>query len=112
MSWNDERVELLKKLWTEGLSASQIAAELAASPATPSSARSTASASRPGKEPERGRAAAPQDESATAAPRGGAPRVHAAGPRQRGAEAGAAAEPFQIVETQPEAEVVVPMSRA
>jgi GcrA cell cycle regulator len=28
MSWNDERVELLKKLWTDGLSASQIAAEL------------------------------------------------------------------------------------
>ncbi len=28
MSWNDERVELLRKLWTEGLSASQIAAEL------------------------------------------------------------------------------------
>ncbi len=28
MSWNDERVELLKKLWTDGLSASQIAGEL------------------------------------------------------------------------------------
>ncbi len=28
MSWNDERVELLKKLWTDGLSASQIAARL------------------------------------------------------------------------------------
>lgn len=28
MSWNDERVELLKKLWQDGLSASQIAAEL------------------------------------------------------------------------------------
>lgn len=28
MSWNDERVELLKKLWSEGLSASRIAAEL------------------------------------------------------------------------------------
>jgi GcrA cell cycle regulator len=28
MGWNDERVELLKKLWAEGLSASQIAAEL------------------------------------------------------------------------------------
>src|SRR2546423_14227141 len=26
--WTDERVELLKKLWAEGLSASQIAAEL------------------------------------------------------------------------------------
>jgi GcrA cell cycle regulator len=28
MSWTDERVEALKKLWTEGHSASQIAAEL------------------------------------------------------------------------------------
>ena len=28
MSWTDERVELLKKLWTDGLSASQIAGEL------------------------------------------------------------------------------------
>jgi len=28
MSWNDERVETLKKLWAEGFSASQIAAEL------------------------------------------------------------------------------------
>ena len=28
MAWTDERVELLKKLWSEGLSASQIAAEL------------------------------------------------------------------------------------
>src|SRR5262249_771045 len=27
-SWTDERVELLKKLWSDGLSASQIAAEL------------------------------------------------------------------------------------
>lgn len=28
MTWTDERVELLKKLWADGLSASQIAAEL------------------------------------------------------------------------------------
>ncbi|PLX37535.1 MAG: GcrA cell cycle regulator [Hyphomicrobiales bacterium] len=28
MSWSDERVELLKKLWADGLSASQIAGEL------------------------------------------------------------------------------------
>lgn len=28
MSWTSERVDLLKKLWTDGLSASQIAAEL------------------------------------------------------------------------------------
>jgi GcrA cell cycle regulator len=29
MSWTDERIELLRKLWLEGLSASQIARELA-----------------------------------------------------------------------------------
>lgn len=28
MSWTDERVELLRKLWNEGLSASQVAAEI------------------------------------------------------------------------------------
>ena len=28
MGWTDERVETLKKLWTEGLSASQIAKQL------------------------------------------------------------------------------------
>jgi len=28
MSWTDERVELLKKMWAEGQSASQIAKEL------------------------------------------------------------------------------------
>jgi GcrA cell cycle regulator len=28
MNWTDERVEMLKKLWSDGLSASQIAAEL------------------------------------------------------------------------------------
>ncbi|HEY8580387.1 MAG TPA: GcrA family cell cycle regulator, partial [Beijerinckiaceae bacterium] len=28
MSWTDERVELLRKLWMDGLSASQIASEL------------------------------------------------------------------------------------
>jgi len=28
MSWTDERVEVLKKLWSDGLSASQIAKQL------------------------------------------------------------------------------------
>lgn len=32
MSWTDERVELLKKLWADGLSASQIAGELGGFP--------------------------------------------------------------------------------
>jgi GcrA cell cycle regulator len=39
--WTDERVDLLKKLWADGLSCSQIARS-AASPATRSSARSIA----------------------------------------------------------------------
>ena len=34
MSWTDERVETLKKLWGDGLSASQIAAELGISVVT------------------------------------------------------------------------------
>ena len=34
-TWTDERVELLKKLWADGLSASQIAANWAVSHATP-----------------------------------------------------------------------------
>jgi len=32
MAWTDERVELLKKLWGEGLSASQIAGRLGTIP--------------------------------------------------------------------------------
>ena len=28
MNWTDERVELLRKLWSEGLSASQIATQI------------------------------------------------------------------------------------
>ena len=28
VTWTDERIELLKKLWSEGLSASQIATEI------------------------------------------------------------------------------------
>ena len=34
MSWTDERVDHLKKLWSDGLSASQIAAELGVSEIT------------------------------------------------------------------------------
>ena len=34
MNWTDDRVELLKKLWSDGLSASQIAAELGLSEMT------------------------------------------------------------------------------
>ncbi|WP_127090963.1 GcrA family cell cycle regulator [Aquabacter cavernae] len=73
MSWNDERVELLKRLWGEGLSASQIAGELggitrnavigkvhrlglsgrvkSATPARPRKTRPEASAPRPNPRP-------------------------------------------------------------
>ncbi|TCT08255.1 GcrA family cell cycle regulator [Aquabacter spiritensis] len=73
MSWNDERVELLKRLWGEGLSASQIATELggitrnavigkvhrlglsgrvkAAGPARPRKAQTEAPAPRPASRP-------------------------------------------------------------
>lgn len=73
MSWNDERVELLKRLWSEGLSASQIASELGGitrnavigkvhrlglsgrikgtAPARPRKARSEAPAPRPASRP-------------------------------------------------------------
>ena len=33
MSWTDERVETLKRMWAEGLSASQIAKDLGLTPA-------------------------------------------------------------------------------
>jgi len=39
LTWTDDRVEQLKKLWEGGLSASQIAAELGVSPKTVSTFR-------------------------------------------------------------------------
>ena len=113
MSWTDERVELLRKLWTEGLSASQIAAELAngisrnavigkvhrlglsgrakapaAAPARPRLARPVASAPRPA--PER-----------------------VANPISRGANALAfepMALPAEALDPRPVEEVVIPIS--
>jgi GcrA cell cycle regulator len=35
MGWTDDRVEMLKKLWADGLSASQIASRLGGSRAMP-----------------------------------------------------------------------------
>jgi GcrA cell cycle regulator len=113
MSWNDERVELLKKLWTDGLSASQIAAELGsvtrnavigkvhrlglsgrAKTATPAQQR-------------------PRKQTAPAAARPAAARSVSA-PQVRGNVA-LAAQPMMeaYIETMPEVreDVVVPMSR-
>lgn len=112
MSWNDERVELLKKLWTEGLSASQIASELGG-------VTRNAVIGKVHRLGLSGRAKTP----GAAAPR---PRKTAPVPAQRPVARPASlpqvrgnvalkpmvmAEPFQMTEVQPETEVVVPMSR-
>ncbi|MGL4635115.1 MAG: GcrA family cell cycle regulator [Beijerinckiaceae bacterium] len=108
MSWNDERVELLKKLWSDGLSASQIAAELGG-------VTRNAVIGKVHRLGLSGRAKAPSVS---------APRVRKAVPRpaprpvsmpqMRGNTALAAmpvAETYIVAEMRPMAEVVVPMSR-
>jgi GcrA cell cycle regulator len=112
MSWNDERVEHLKKLWTEGLSASQIAAELGG-------VTRNAVIGKVHRLGLSGRAKSPGV--AAARPRKPAPpqqRPAAARPVMMTQTRGnvalkpmAVAEPFQMVMSQPDAEVVVPMSR-
>jgi len=111
MSWNDERVELLKKLWTEGLSASQIAAELGGVTRNAVIGKvHRLGLSGRAKSPN---SAAPRPRKAVQQPHRPAPRVIAA-PQVRGNVAlkpMMAAEPFQMIEAQPEGEVVVAMSR-
>ena len=111
MSWNDERVELLKKLWTEGLSASQIAAELGG--VTRNAVIGKVHRLGLSGRAKSQNAAAPRARKTNPQPQRSAARPVAM-PQVRGNVAlkpVAAAEPFQIVEAQPEAEVVVPMSR-
>ncbi|QGM96930.1 GcrA family cell cycle regulator [Methylocystis parvus] len=113
MSWTDERVELLRKLWSDGLSASQVAAELG--PGITRNAvigkihrlglaerAKTASAPRPraAKAPRTaavGVAAAP-------APRGGGHVVHG------NVALAFAPQALVVARAQPEEEVVIPMS--
>jgi GcrA cell cycle regulator len=108
MSWNDERVELLKKLWMDGLSASQIAGELGG-------VTRNAVIGKVHRLGLSGRAKAPSVS---------APRVRKAVPRpaqrpvsmpqMRGNTALAAmpmTETYIVAEMRPMAEVVVPMSR-
>lgn len=114
MSWTDERVELLRKLWSDGLSASQVAAELG--PGITRNAvigkihrlglaerAKTASAPRP-------RAAKPASrQAAVSAPVASAPRV--GGHAVHGNVALAfAPETVVVARVTPDTEVVVPMS--
>jgi len=113
MNWTDERVELLTKLWAEGLSASQIAAQLGGGVSRNAvigkvhrlklSGRGRATtASRPKK----------------AASSGGAPKTPSRPARAVAASMGATAlqaqfdaEPVTMRPLQPAANVVIPISR-
>ncbi len=115
MSWTEERVELLRKLWSDGLSASQVAAELG--PGITRNAvigkihrlgraerAKTAAAPRPRAVKGAARQPAPAQIAAVAAPRAGGHVVH-------GNVALAFAPQAMIVaRVAPEEEVVIPMS--
>lgn len=119
MSWTDERVEQLKKLWAEGLSASQIAAQLGGVSRNavigkvhrlhlPGRAKSGGSRAPRTKRP----AAAPRTNYANHTTSGGAPRATSG----RGGAAAAVkpdvdAVAFQDVEMRPIEDVVVPISK-
>jgi len=117
MSWNDERVELLKKLWTDGLSASQIAAELGSVTRNAVIGKVhrlglSGRAKTPGSTAVRPRKTAQPAPPPPAVQRPAARSVSM--PQVRGNVAlkpMMMAEPFQMAHVQPEAEVVVPMSR-
>ena len=113
MSWTDERVELLRKLWLEGLSASQIASELS------NGITRNAVIGKVHRLGLSGRAKAPSQ----AAPRpraakpirtpSPAPRAHNHAPMMRGNLAFAMAPRMMEATPQPKAqleEVVIPMS--
>ena len=114
MSWTDERVERLKKLWADGLSASQIAAELGGVSRNavigkvhrlnlPGRAKSGGSSSGRSKRVASGRSTYGGRSSATRA----APRTAGATALKQDVIADAIAE----VDTRPIEDVVVPISR-
>ncbi|WP_306119992.1 MULTISPECIES: GcrA family cell cycle regulator [unclassified Roseitalea] len=129
MSWTDDRVELLKKLWTEGLSASQIAAKLGGVSRNAvigkvhrlklsGRAKSTKSSATKPKRPASGRAmGAPGGHGggmrthayASGAPRGGGPvgRSMAATALKQDAEA----EALQAPDLRPIEDIVVPIPK-
>ncbi len=110
MSWTDERVEMLRKLWLEGLSASQIASELS------NGITRNAVIGKVHRLGLSGRAKAPAPSSSRPRPaskpvRAPAPRQHA--PMVRGNLAYALAPRVMEAPPQPKArleEVVIPMS--
>lgn len=111
MSWTDERVELLRKLWSDGLSASQVAAELG--PGITRNAvigkihrlglaerAKTAAAPRP----RAAKAARPQGATVASAPRSGGHVVHG------NVALAFAPQAVVVARVAPEEEVVIPMS--
>jgi GcrA cell cycle regulator len=111
MSWTDERVELLRKLWSDGLSASQVAAELG--PGITRNAvigkihrlglaerAKTAAAPRP----RAAKAARPQGATVASAPRSGGHVVHG------NVALAFATQAVVVARVAPEEEVVIPMS--
>ena len=118
MSWTDERVELLKKMWAEGQSASQIAKELGGvtrnavigkvhrlglSNRTGGAAPSKPAAKEKAAAPKKAAAAAPADEAKAAAP---APERPVAPPRRQIIPAG------QPLPPQPSANEISPEALA
>lgn len=132
MSWTDERVEQLKKLWAEGLSASQIAAQLGGVSRNavigkvhrlhlPGRAKSGGSRSPRTKRPAVATTAAPRSTAFTAARTTASPSSRTSAPRTgSGGGGGAAATAmqtdvnavaFQRIDTRPIEDVVVPISK-
>jgi GcrA cell cycle regulator len=108
MSWTDERVELLRKLWSDGLSASQVAAELG-----PGITRNAVI----GKIHRLGLAERAKTASAPRPRAAKTPRQTAAAPRASASHAvhgnvalAFAPQALVVARAQPEEEVVIPMS--
>ena len=116
MNWTDERVEKLKKLWADGLSASQIAAQLGGVSRNAVIGK-VHRLSLPGRAKSGGTSSSTRTKRATSAPR--APNYASrVATRTVMRSAGATAlkedlsvEAYQEIETRPAQNVVVPISR-
>lgn len=113
MNWTDERVEKLKKLWADGLSASQIAAQLGGVSRNAVIGK-VHRLSLPGRAKSGGAGAAPRPKRATSAPR--APNYASRAAvrtvtRHAGATALKQELPVEEADTRPIEDVVVPISR-
>lgn len=114
MNWTDERVELLRKLWSEGLSASQIAAQLGGV-----SRNAVIGKVHRLKLSSRGRAAPPQarqKKAKTTAPKAGKPAAAPSRPSPQTVGATALKVEYDAVPavrpaTRPDNGIVVPISR-